>query len=105
LGIESNNSNNPDVKSSYQTKLTVRCVDGVELLEKFDKDDTIVLKVDIEGSEYDLFVHLIVRKVIDLIDYLAIEYHGNKFKTTKGGEELILDKIFTSSNIKLLKWY
>jgi FkbM family methyltransferase len=94
----------PDVVASNKTKINVPCVDIADVLQKFNKQDTIVLKIDIEGAEYDLLVHLIVRKVLDLIDFLAIEYHGYKFGKTKGGEDIILNKIFEQSNVKFFNW-
>ena len=38
-------------------------------------DDFVVVKMDIEGAEYDVVPHLLREKVADLIDELFLEVH------------------------------
>ena len=38
-------------------------------------DDFVVVKMDIEGAEYDVVPHLLREKVTDLIDELFLEIH------------------------------
>jgi FkbM family methyltransferase len=97
-------SNHPDVVRSNRTRISVSCVDIADVVEKFTKRDTIVLKMDVEGVENELLVHLIVRKVFDLIDYLAIEYHDDIYGKARRSEDFILNKIFEKSNVTILKW-
>jgi hypothetical protein len=40
-----------------------------------DKDDLVVMKMDLEGSEYDLVEHLRAKGVLPLIDEIFIESH------------------------------
>ena len=58
-------------------------VQGIDLAkfitENFLKEDYIVLKLDIEGGEYDVLPHLIKENIIpDYINELYGEWHGNK---------------------------
>lgn len=72
----------PDVKKSNLTKIIVDAIDVSEILSKYSKDDEIVLKIDIEGTEYELLMHLILQNTLRLVDIIAIEFHRsfqNKF--------------------------
>jgi FkbM family methyltransferase len=42
---------------------------------KFDKDDYIVLKLDVEGSEYDILEKMLDTNIIDYINELYCEFH------------------------------
>jgi len=48
------------------------------LIKKFNKDDFIVLKSDIEGKEYDLFEHLLETGAIEYINKIYCEWHVHK---------------------------
>lgn len=45
------------------------------LKSRFTRDDFVVLKMDIEGGEWELLQHLIATKAIDLVDELMLECH------------------------------
>lgn len=93
--------NHPDVKNG-KISINVTCYDIAKFLQKFSKNDFVVLKVDIEGAEYELFTHLIVKNTIGLIDLMPIEYHKylSKFKTP----EQVFNYIFQASGTKVFKW-
>lgn len=66
---------NPDRKE------TVPCVDIAAFTEKHGKDaDLIILKMDIEGAEYDVLEHMLETGVMNKINVLMIEYHHRKVK-------------------------
>ncbi len=94
--------NHPDVVKSGNKKVKIPCKNIAAILKKYKKSDFLVLKVDIEGSEYEMLVHLLKENVLDLIDLMPIEYHTNvaKFKTP----EQILNYIYRSFGVKLLRW-
>jgi len=48
------------------------------IISNFNKTDLIILKLDIEGSEYDLIDHLISTGAISYINVLYVEYHAHK---------------------------
>jgi len=96
-------NNHPDVVRSGKTKVNVSCVDIAELLlENFNENDFIVVKIDIEGAEYDLLVDFIKKNVLKLIDYIGIEYHNNLLKFNSPNQ--VFNYILQSNGIKLLKW-
>ena len=46
------------------------------LIRLYNPEDFVVLKMDIEGSEYDIIFHLMAEHVFSLIDEIGVEYHG-----------------------------
>jgi hypothetical protein len=44
-------------------------------IDQYSKDDYIVVKVDIEGTEFPLFEHFLRQGTINKIDYIAMEFH------------------------------
>jgi len=53
-------------------------IDFSEYINKFSQNDEIILKVDIEGKEYDLFRKLVSSPNIKLIKKLFCEWHYKK---------------------------
>lgn len=52
------------------------CVDLAEyVLSQFHPSDYLILKMDIEGAEYDVLQHMISRNVLSWFKELYIEYH------------------------------
>lgn len=48
------------------------------ILESFKKEDYIVLKMDIEGGEYDVLEKMIKDKSLNYVNELYIEFHDEK---------------------------
>ena len=48
------------------------------LMDNFDKEDKIIVKMDIEGAEYDVIPQMIKDGSIHMIDTLYIEMHKRK---------------------------
>ena len=98
--------NHPDVISSNKTKTIVNGIDVADLLRKYKEDDEIVLKIDIEGTEYKLLKHLIEQEVLKLVDIIAIEFH-ERFLDIKDVKALRTEfnNYFTTHNIKSVPWY
>lgn len=60
-----------------------------KFLEQFSDDDYVVVKLDIEGSEYYVIEDLFNSGAINKIDELFIEWHDHFFPHLKGkGDEL-----------------
>lgn len=53
----------------------VECVDIASFIS--DLGEPVILKLDIEGAEYDVLAHLINRKVIGQVELLLVEWHAN----------------------------
>jgi len=57
----------------------VVCIDLSKwILDKFYKTDYIILKLDIEGAEYDVLEKMIVDGSLEYINKLFIEWHNHK---------------------------
>lgn len=74
---------NPTKTTNISTNnyIEVDCIDLSNfIISNFDKQDYIILKVDIEGAEYELLEHLIKTKAIEYVDDLFVEFHLGKIK-------------------------
>ena len=59
-----------------QTKVIAKAYDISEIIDQYSYDDYIVVKIDIEGTEFPLFEHFLRQGTINKIDYIAIEFHN-----------------------------
>ncbi|KAF0240211.1 MAG: methyltransferase FkbM [Planctomycetota bacterium] len=76
---------------------TVPVVDLSRFLREHAKpEDEVVLKVDIEGGEYDLLEKLLADGAIDLVDKLYCEWHRHKMPVAEGRHEALLEKLAKS---------
>eukprot|EP00607_Mallomonas_marina_P010130 CAMPEP_0182420860 /NCGR_PEP_ID=MMETSP1167-20130531/5942_1 /TAXON_ID=2988 /ORGANISM="Mallomonas Sp, Strain CCMP3275" /LENGTH=284 /DNA_ID=CAMNT_0024597365 /DNA_START=79 /DNA_END=933 /DNA_ORIENTATION=- len=74
--------------------------------------DNVVLKIDVEGTEYDLMRRLFASSVLRLVDTLAVEYHhdnpyvlGNKGTREKYTEQYkCITWMLADTRIKLANW-
>ena len=82
------------------------CVDIAKLLKKYDQDDFIVVKMDIEGSDYDLMLHFIAKNALELIDYIAIEWHWPDYLHLSPYKNIpqLYSMLFKSKNVTEYKW-
>ena len=64
--------------------------------------DFVVLKIDVEGFEYDLLPHLIGEGFLNRIDVLAVEYHDNNIWFYEGLPEHRVNELHDQT--KCLKW-
>lgn len=91
-------------KSKYQN-VEVDAVDIAELIKKYSIDDEVIVKVDIEGAEFQFLKHLINEGAMKYIDIIAVEFH---FFNDKIGTAQMKDffKILCSMlNIRYMPWY
>ena len=76
----------------YENPIKVACVDLSKWIKKnFDKDDRIILKMDIEGAEYQILYKMLKDKTTEYLNELWVEFHPNKVLsiTTTENNELI----------------
>tara|TARA_R110002020_G_scaffold364543_8_gene576852 strand:- start:320 stop:907 length:588 start_codon:yes stop_codon:yes gene_type:complete len=66
-------------KTNISTSLNekVRCVDIAKYISNLDKP-VKVLKIDVEGAEYDLIEHLLSTDVLDMVEFVYCEDHSRK---------------------------
>ena len=94
--------NHPDVVLSKKVNVKKPCVDLARLLRFYTQSDFVVVKMDIEGAEFELLIHLIKENVLNLIDIFIVEYHRtlSPFKTSYD----VFSAIFKRFNIQEEIW-
>lgn len=92
-------------KVDHNNPVKVESIDFSFWLEQnFDKEDFIVLKMDIEGAEYEVLNKMIDDGTIDYVDELIIEFHGRKqMNCTQRHHDLYkkIETYLTNSDIKV----
>lgn len=82
MGIDSWNPwglSNPD-KNHFKTTAEVPCIDISRFIqENFHQDDRIIVKMDIEGAEFQVLEKMITDKTILRVKEIWIEFHENFF--------------------------
>jgi FkbM family methyltransferase len=69
-----------DRKIDEKLFFEIESVDMSDFIKNnFNKTDYIILKLDIEGAEYDVLYHLAKTGVLDYVDELWGEWHLDKF--------------------------
>ena len=94
--------NHPDVIRSGRKKLTVPCKDISRILKQYKENDLVVMKIDIEGAEYDLLLDFIKKDVFKLIDYLAVEFHPKVTRFSTGDSVFL--KLINIFKTKYVQW-
>jgi FkbM family methyltransferase len=80
-------------RAGKENDLKVKCIDLSKwLLANFDKDDYIILKLDVEGAEYELLPKMIKDGSINLIDIMYLEWHGGRVNDIKNTKTLEIVK-------------
>jgi len=90
---------------SENVLLKVPCFDLSSFINSFDKDDYIILKLDIEGAEYEILSKMIDDNTIKRVNELHGEFHPNKINKSeiKLLEEKV-DNYLKENNIKFNIW-
>jgi FkbM family methyltransferase len=94
---------------SSARRRTVPCVDLAHYLADRSSPDTrIVLKMDVEGAEYDLLPHLLESPVMERLEIVFCEFHWRRFPWPGNVSRLFLteemiDK-FGKRGCSLLSW-
>ncbi|MDA3840725.1 MAG: FkbM family methyltransferase [Patescibacteria group bacterium] len=71
------------------------------LLKNFEKKDYLVLKIDIEGKEYEILEDMIESGAIKLINKIYCEWHFNRINMTIEEHRTYIKK-FKKNNIKVV---
>ena len=74
------------------------------IFDNFQKEDYIILKLDIEGTEYDVLPHLIRTGAIHYIDELYGEYHHHKLNNVTEEEHNNLILELEKIGFKMKNW-
>jgi len=100
--------NSPKHSGTFINSIDVECIDFAQWMqENLQDDDFVVLKMDIEGAEYDVMDHLITTNAINYINDIYIEWHSRFFQDRAPyleKESKIAGKL-KNLNIKIGKWH
>ncbi len=70
--------------TQHWTEMKVECIDFHKwLVEHIEQEDYVIVKMDIEGAEYDIVDHIIEKGSIKLINEFWGEIHGKKIGKTE----------------------
>jgi len=70
------------------------------ILKNFSKEDFIILKLDIEGEEYNVVPDLIDSRCMEMVDELWIEWHA-RWLNESSDRDRNLEEIIKSFDIKI----
>lgn len=74
------------------TEVRVECFDLSKWIqENFDKEDYIILKMDIEGAEYEVIKKMHEDGTLGLVDKIYCELHGLKVGIPREGTDQLVD--------------
>ena len=85
----------------------IKCIDLDKFIANIESGSRIILKLDIEGAEYDILEKMIETGTIKKLDHLIVEFHHKFFENSyemKLREDKILQYIQNNS-IKFTVWY
>jgi FkbM family methyltransferase len=85
-------------KTNFKDKLEmVPTIDFSQFIkDQFKRTDRIILKVDIEGKEYDLFTKMIIEGSIDYISEIFCEWHWDRLNMSEEGHLYVLRSLNNS---------
>ena len=82
------NSSSPRAREKYGVRGMRRALDIAGLLQRRCKvEDFVVVKLDVEGAEWDIIPHLINKGVLPLIDDFFVEMHTDANSCCRGRKD------------------
>lgn len=88
----------------FSEPIEVTCIDFAKwITDNLNKDDNVVCKIDIEGSEYIVLPHLIETGAIQYIKEIIIEWHHWQFPKYANLSDNISNQL-RNLGIKLSNW-
>jgi len=97
-------------KIDYNHPVKTKCIGlGKWIVDNFSKDDFIILKLDVEGAEYEILNNLIETGVIEYVDILYGELHSTgydgRIRSLPGGLKQAMFKRLEDMGIKFNDWH
>lgn len=91
-------------KLDLDNPIIVNTIDIIDFLNIFSDDDYIILKMDIEGAEYEIIQHLLNNpNVLKKINELHVEWHSQFFIGGPKKEKQLKDKM-KELNVNYIPW-
>lgn len=94
-------------RGSLNEQLTVESIDISEWIRNnCNKNDFIILKLDIEGAEYNVLEKLIETRIISYINEIFVEWHGHFLKNSETfqARESNIKDFASKQNITIIDW-
>lgn len=80
IGLDVWNPWGGELRENFKTSAEVPCIDLSEFIKtNFNPEDNIIIKMDIEGAEYDTLEKMIADKTLDYVNNISIEWHSRFF--------------------------
>lgn len=84
--------------------LNVKCIDFSSwIMDNFSRDQYIILKMDIEGAEYEVLSKMVRDGTMEYINKLFIEFHFEKIDIAPEHHTELLDQL-NRFDCKILAW-
>jgi len=102
------NHNSIYYKTRKNKASKVKSIDFSSFLNKYSYYEEIVVKMDIESSEYKVLDKLILDNTISLIDTLFVEFHAYSFSKDKRGKYESKEKEYSKilpKHTRFIEWY
>lgn len=87
-------------KLDIENPILVKTYDIVDIINQFNPEDYIVLKLDIEGGEYDVIKRLIETNNLHKVNEYIIEWHDYFFEGIRLNSSSYVDEINKYSKYK-----
>ena len=94
--------------NTFSSNMNVSCIDFSKwIFNNCSLEDLVIIKFDIEGSEYDILEKMIEDDTIKLVNEMYIEWHPNIFvdSITYIDKQNNIEKILKEHTIKLNQWH
>lgn len=96
------------IRDNFQTTAEVPCIDFSKFVAKhFSPYDNIVVKMDIEGAEFDTLDTMIKDGTLKWINFIAVEWHSRFFTNVEEMRvrEANIVQYARDNNIRLESWW
>jgi FkbM family methyltransferase len=96
------------LRPNFQKVVEVRCIDLSRFIrENFSPSDNIIIKMDIEGAEYDILDKMIENNTLkEYVNFIAVEWHSRFFtnKDEMKQREVDIQKYLSENKIGHASW-
>lgn len=94
-----------DVAACVQDVIDVECVDISRLINEYSEDDFVVVKMDVEGAEFELVKKILIDNTIEKIDELYIEWHTQHVPNETYDTERDLKEKLSKTKANVHDWH
>jgi FkbM family methyltransferase len=92
----------------FKRQEEITCFDFSSFIqENFTKEDNIIIKMDIEGSEYDVLEKMVADGTMEYVNHISVEWHSRFFRNqeeTQKREEQLLEKLKSYKDLVSEAW-